>query len=120
MGRARGRSVSAMRTIQALDQRLAARISAARDPLIEGLGRAARGRDWHYLLFGSLARQAARRGSDADIAVVGATGAERREAERAARALCATLGLTADIVMWEDLADRVQLEAQRDGIACGG
>lgn len=80
MGRARGRSIGVMTTIQALDRRLSAEIGAARAPLIEGLRQAAQGPAWHYLLSGSLARDSARRGSDADIAVVGATGAGRRRA----------------------------------------
>jgi predicted nucleotidyltransferase len=108
-----------MPTIQDLDRRLAADIAAARTPLLAALAEAARDRPWHYLLFGSLARGTARRGSDADIAVVGATGSDRAVAERAARDACQTLGLAPDVVPWDDLTPAVQAEARREGIRCG-
>ncbi|MBU8543062.1 MULTISPECIES: nucleotidyltransferase family protein [Roseomonadaceae] len=108
-----------MPTIQDLDRRLTADIAAARKPLLVALAEAARGRSWHYLLFGSLARGTARRGSDADIAVIGATGRDRALAERAARDACEALGLVPDLVLWDDLAPLVQAEAQREGIRCG-
>lgn len=108
-----------MPTIQELDRRLTAGIAAARAPLLMALAEAARGRPWHYLLFGSLARGTARRGSDADIAVIGASGSDRALAERAARDACQALGLTPDVVSWEDMAGPVQAEARAEGIRCG-
>jgi predicted nucleotidyltransferase len=79
-------------TVQAIDAAEAARIHAARDPLVAALAAAAAGRPWHYLLFGSLARGTARRGSDADIAIVEA-GEQWLEAERLAHDACDALDL---------------------------
>lgn len=59
-------------TIQETDRAETERIRAVREPLIEALTRAAAGEPWHHLLFGSLARGMARRGSDVDIAILGA------------------------------------------------
>lgn len=86
-----------MPTIQELDRRIADRLRAARAPLIAALTEAARGRPWHYLLFGSMARGTPRRGSDADIAVV-AAGDAWVAAEAAASEICASLGLKGDIL----------------------
>ena len=63
-------------TIQDFDRAETRRIAAACVPLVAALTGAAAGQPWHYLLFGSLARGTARRGSDADIAIVGAERAE--------------------------------------------
>ncbi len=78
--------------------------------------KAPRGWALHDLVFGSMARGTARRGSDADIAVVGASGAQLPDAVRAARA---ALGLTADVMPREDVAEPVRQEDRRDGIAHG-
>jgi predicted nucleotidyltransferase len=107
-----------MPTIQEIDAAIADRLRAARDPLIAALSEAARGQRWHCLLFGSMARGTPRRGSDADIAIVGA-GADWVAAERAAHAACRGLGLTGDVMMWEDLAAPVRASAEREGIRCG-
>jgi predicted nucleotidyltransferase len=107
-----------MPTIQEIDRAETDRIRATRGPLIAALTRAAEGAPWHYLLFGSLARGTARRGSDADIAVVDA-GDRWREAEGAALDACDALGLEADISWWEYMGDAVREEALRDGIRCG-
>lgn len=106
-----------MPTIQDFDQAETRRIAGARAPLVTALTTAAVARPWHYLLFGSLARGTARRGSDADIAIVGANGAWR-EAECAALDACGALGLAGDVMLWEDLSPAVQAEALRDGIRC--
>jgi len=105
-------------TIQEIDQAATRRIRAAREPLIAALTAAAQGKPWHYLLFGSLARGTARRGSDADIAILDA-GERRAEAERAAWEACKTLGLKGDVMLWEDLADYVRARAEREGVRCG-
>jgi predicted nucleotidyltransferase len=105
-------------TIQEIDRAETERIRAAREPLIAALTRAADGAPWHYLLFGSLARGTARRGSDADIAIVDA-GARWREAEKAALDACDALDIEADIAWWEYMGDAVREEALRDGIRCG-
>ena len=105
-------------TIQEIDRTETERIRAAREPLIEALTRAAAGGSWHYLLFGSLARGTARRGSDADIAILDA-GDRWAEAERAAIEACEALGLEADIAWWEFMGPAVRVEALRDGIRCG-
>ena len=62
---------------------------------------------------------APRRGSGADIAIPDA-GPLRHEAEAAALAAAceAALGLTADIVCWEDLGPAIRAEALRDGLRC--
>jgi predicted nucleotidyltransferase len=110
-----------MPTIQELDHRLADRLAAARVPLIAALTEAARGKPWHYLLFGSMARGRPRRGSDADIAVVGAASHEQyREAVEAAAEACRALDLPGDIMAWEDLAGPVREAASLEGIRCGG
>lgn len=107
-----------MPTIQDIDRAEAAHLAAARAPLIAALTAAAQGKPWHYILFGSLARGTARRGSDADIAIVGA-GRDWAEAESAAYDACRALRLRGDVMLWEDLAEFIQEEAQRDGIPCG-
>jgi predicted nucleotidyltransferase len=107
-----------MPTLQDIDRRIAERLMAARAPLIEGLAEAARGKPWHYLLFGSMARGKPRRGSDVDIAVVGA-GSDRAAAERAARSVCRGLGLPGDIMSWDDLDGFVQARAEAEGLRCG-
>lgn len=107
-----------MSTIQEIDRRLAERLAAARVPLIAALAEAARGRAWHFLLFGSMARGTPRRGSDADIAIVDA-GDDWHEAEQAAGDICERLGLSADITRFEHLAAPVRRNAEREGIRCG-
>lgn len=105
-------------TIQEIDRAETRRIRAAREPLIAGLAAAAQGKPWHYLLFGSLARGTARRGSDADIAILDA-GERWAEAERAAWDACKALGLKGDVMLWEDMADHVRVQAEREGVRCG-
>ena len=105
-------------TIQQIDAAFRDRILAARQPLIDALTRAAAGKPWHYILFGSLARGTARCGSDADIAIVDAAEAWL-QAESAALDACEALGLDGDVTVWEDLSDRVRSEVLRDGIRCG-
>lgn len=107
-----------MPTIQDLDRHLAQRLAAARAPLIAALTEAARGKPWHFVLFGSMARGTARRGSDADIAIVDA-GDDWPEAEQAAGEICECLGLTADITRLEHLAAPVRRAAEQEGIRCG-
>jgi predicted nucleotidyltransferase len=107
-----------MPTIQDIDRAEAAHLAAARAPLIAALTAAAQGRPWHYILFGSLARGTARRGSDADIAIVGA-GRDWAEAESAAYDACRALRLRGDVMLWEDLAEFVRAAAEAEGVRCG-
>lgn len=111
-------SIGAMPTIQEIDRRLAQRLAAARAPLIAALAEAARGRAWHFLLFGSMARGTPRRGSDADIAIVDA-GDDWPEAEQAAGDICERLGLKGDITRFEYLPPPTRRNALREGIRCG-
>lgn len=104
-------------TIQEIDRAEAERINAARGPLLAALSGAARGRPWSYLLFGSLARGDARRGSDADIAIVGA-GAEWPEAEARAIPACEALRLDCDVMLFEDLRPAVRAQAVAHGVRC--
>lgn len=106
-----------MGLLQDIDAAEAARLNGLRPALLEALAVAAFGRRWHFLLYGSLARGEARRGSDADIAIVDA-GAEWVAAERAAKAACIGLGVRPDVLCWEDLRPEVREGAQRDGIRC--
>lgn len=107
-----------MPTIQDIDRAEAAHLAAARAPLIAALTAAAAGKPWHYVLFGSLARGTARRGSDADIAIVEA-GRDWAEAERAAHDACRALRLRGDVMLWEDLADFIRAAAEAEGVRCG-
>ena len=108
----------AMPTIQDIDRAEAAHLAASRAPLIAALTAAAEGRRWHYILFGSLARGTARRGSDADIAIVGA-GADWPAAERAAHDACRALRLRGDVMRLEDLSAYVRAAAEGQGVRCG-
>ncbi len=107
-----------MPTIQDIDARIEARLRAARDRLIAGLAEAARQKPWHYILFGSMARGMPRRGSDADIAILGA-GPDWAAAEHAAHAVCRQLGLAGDVMQWDDLAEPVRARALAEGVRCG-
>ncbi|NGM22669.1 nucleotidyltransferase domain-containing protein [Roseomonas stagni] len=107
-----------MPTIQDIDRAEAAHLAAARAPLIAALTAAAQGRPWHYILFGSLARGTARRGSDADIAIVGA-GRDWAAAESAAHEACRALKVRGDVMLWEDLAEVVRAAAEVEGVRCG-
>ncbi|WP_439553182.1 nucleotidyltransferase family protein [Falsiroseomonas sp.] len=107
-----------MPTIQDIDRAEAAHLAAARVPLIAALTAAAQGKPWHYILFGSLARGTARRGSDADIAIVGA-GRDWAEAESAAYEACRALRLRGDVMLWEDLANFIRKAAEAEGVRCG-
>jgi predicted nucleotidyltransferase len=109
--------LDAMATVQEIDAAEAARLNGLRDALVASLASAAAGRRWHYLLFGSLARGEARRGSDADIAVVDA-GPDWLTAERAAKEACGRLGVRPDVLWWEDLRPEIREVASRDGIRC--
>lgn len=104
-------------SIQEIDAAEAARLNALRDRLVSSLSAAAAGQAWCFLLFGSLARGDARRGSDADIAIVGA-GDDWVAAERAAKNACIRLDVRPDVLVWEDLRADIREGAARDGVWC--
>ncbi len=106
-----------MGTVQEIDAAEAARLNGLRGTLVAALSAAAAGRPWHFLLFGSLARGEARRGSDADIAIMDA-GPDWVAAERAAKDACIGLDVWPDVLCWEDLRPDIREVAVRDGIRC--
>ncbi|WP_165943643.1 nucleotidyltransferase family protein [Roseicella aquatilis] len=104
-------------TVQEVDARNRAKRAAAREALPRLLAEASRGKPWHCILFGSLARGDFHPYSDADVVIVDG-GEDWAIAEHAVHDVAAQLGVKADISFWEFLSERVRGEIRRDGIPC--